>query len=218
MLWWAQKLHGTLGFSHRLLTCAMTERCSVVRPPVLEACWVYSRPQTAHAHHLPAYHASHRGRREPAGLAPNLCETRFYARECFDGPARPGCRLCPVRAVIRTCPVLENSSCQMTRDLHLTCQHRPPGSLPKTHATEPPRRCRNPEHGHCPPCPPQLCVMTVAWRITLTYQQGLLILASALARECPGATLIKTRVKERHAIRNPWLCQKYRRNAEFLNF
>lgn len=108
-------------------------------------------PQTAHGHHLPAYHAFHRGRREPAGLAPNLCETRFYAKECFDGPARPGCRLCPVRAVIRNCPVLENSSCQMTKDLYLTCQHRPPGSLPKTHATGPHHRCRNPERGHGPP-------------------------------------------------------------------
>lgn len=129
-------------------------------PPVLVACWVYSRPQTAHGHRLPAYHAFHRGRREPAGLAPNLCETRFYAKECFDGPAWPGCRLCPVRAVIRNCPVLENSSCQMTKDLYLTCQHRPPGSLPKTHATGPHHRCRNPERGHGPPWGPQLCVIT----------------------------------------------------------
>ena len=77
--------------------------------------------------------SSHPGEWEPAGLAPNLGETWSCAKESFDRPALSG--FCPIRVVIGTRRVLENSSCQTMGDLLATHQHSLPSSYPKTHIT-----------------------------------------------------------------------------------
>lgn len=110
-----EKLDDTLGFTHKFLTHATAHFWLNTSwqsyPPVLAAFWVFLHPQAARGYHCPAHHhASHRGKWEAGVLALNLRASWVCAKERFDRPAWPDCRLRTVRAVIRTCPVLENQA------------------------------------------------------------------------------------------------------------